>query len=477
MRQQQQQKRARHTKPRPPPNTGEQELPPQTECRRHPPRRGASTRQAISARARWSPPPPWPPPPPRPPRRRPPSSRAPASPSSSGTVAAARQHPIRDRQREREREKTRKKWGEGIRGTRYLLPPGSEEIGAATVAAAAASSPTAAASASAAAAAAAAAPVIHAEEISSPGAAAVTRGREASTNPARPNPRRRRIAPRIGPGWRQSARSGGGWPRGGGRRRESRALGFGGRANTRRKEEIDAGKKNKRETEERKRGSCSTLRYRWARPGLVLRNEILCDRVTDVWGQVRMSGTGTNWQRELGCGRCRFDGNATAGCCGTRWFPRLIRCAPAARPRSLPCARALLSSPSLAHIGAARAPDSFEILQRCSSLCFFSCFQILQLSGFFRACLPPGRAPQLQLPLFASPACVGAWPPTAKIDPHAWLSGYARGRFLRAVHATHNGPLVSWRSGLLARLLNKWQIPISSETGSFGTGVQTSCVA
>jgi hypothetical protein len=113
-------------------------------------------------------------------------------------------------------------------------------------------------------------------------------------------------------------------------------------------------------------------------------------------------------------------------------------------------------SPSLAHIGAARA-DSFWILQRCSSLCFFSSFQILQLSGFFRACLPPGRAPQLQLPLFASPACVGAWPPTAKIDPHAWLSGYARGRFLRAVHATHNGPLVSWRSGLLARLLNKWQ--------------------
>jgi hypothetical protein len=95
--------------------------------------------------------------------------------------------------------------------------------------------------------------VIHAEEISSPGAAAVTRGREASTNPARPNPRRRRIAPRIGPGWRQSARSGGGWPRGSGRRRESRALGFGGRANTRRKEEIDAGKKkeerNRREKE------------------------------------------------------------------------------------------------------------------------------------------------------------------------------------------------------------------------------------
>jgi hypothetical protein len=57
-----------------------------------------------------------------------------------------------------------------IRGTRYLLPPCSEEIGAVPVAVTAA----------------AAAPVIHAE-ISSPASprAAVTRGGEASTNPAR----------------------------------------------------------------------------------------------------------------------------------------------------------------------------------------------------------------------------------------------------------------------------------------------------
>jgi hypothetical protein len=110
--------------------------------------------------------------------------------------------------------------------------------------------------------------VIHAEEISSPGAAAVTRGREASTNPARPNPRRRRIAPRIGPGWRQSARSGGGWPRGSGRRRESRALGFGGRANTRRKEEIDAGQKKRREKQKRER-EVRVPRYVTAGPGRV----------------------------------------------------------------------------------------------------------------------------------------------------------------------------------------------------------------
>jgi hypothetical protein len=62
------------------------------ECsRRRPPRRGASTQQAISARAQ-TPPPPWAPPP-RPPRqhRRRPYCRDPASPSSSGTAAAARE--------------------------------------------------------------------------------------------------------------------------------------------------------------------------------------------------------------------------------------------------------------------------------------------------------------------------------------------------------------------------------------------------
>jgi hypothetical protein len=80
------------------------------------------------------------------------------------------------------------------------------------------------------------------------------------------------------------------------------------------------------------------------------------------------------------------------------------------------------------------------------------------------ACLPPRpRSPA------ALPSC----------SSHA-----GRGRFLgaglravRAVHAARTGPLVSWRSGLLARLLNRWQTPISSEPGSFGTDVQTSCVA
>jgi hypothetical protein len=222
---------------------------------------------------------------------------------------------------------------------------------------------------------------------------------------------------------------------------------------------LTPGKKKKRETEERKRGSCSTLRYRWARPGLVLRNEILCDRVTDVWGQVRMSGTGTNWQRELGCGRCRFDGNATAGCCGTRWFPRLIRCAPAARPRSLPCARALLSLP-LSHTSGRRElliPSRF-----CSgaALCVFfllSKFCSSQVS-LGRVCHPavlPSCSSHCLRPRPASEP--GLQRPKSTPTPGPGSRDTRGGRFLRAVHATHNGPLVSWRSGLLARLLNKWQ--------------------
>ena len=131
--------------------------------RRCPPRRGASTQQAIWARAQ-TPPPPWAPLP-RPPRRRRrrPSCRDPASPSSSGTAAAARKVNVT-----LDQNSPGKKKRVQIRGTRYLLPSGSEEIGAIFVAAAAA------------------APVIHAE-ISSPTSprAAVTRGGEASTNPAR----------------------------------------------------------------------------------------------------------------------------------------------------------------------------------------------------------------------------------------------------------------------------------------------------
>lgn len=115
------------------------------ECsRRRPPRRGASTQQAISARAQ-TPPPPWAPPP-RPPRqhRRRPYCRDPASPSSSGTAAAAREvnrkRNVTPDQNPPEKRHKREQ-GAQIRGSRYLLPPCSEEIGAVLVSATAAAAP------------------------------------------------------------------------------------------------------------------------------------------------------------------------------------------------------------------------------------------------------------------------------------------------------------------------------------------------